>query len=340
MTIDEIADQINIKSKSYKIGKLQNIRKEIKALSQMSTRKIFGLQGRNPDWAFHAGGRNELQFNIGNEKEGIRYGFAFSLVPSQALPKPDILYPKILKLNAIIADTPELFEKYKMWHHGKAGRSAISDVKSISEDIVQIGNFIFIGQIIPSGDPIDIDQILETFDDLLDIYIEVESGSNLPNVKVPRQVKSPVLQQVQSTAFVFKSTPRNLPQSTSYTSVKREINVEARHSYIQEKLISELTAIHGPHAVAAENYIGGKKIDVVLKINNDYIFYEVKTASSAKACIRQAVGQLLEYSYFTCTQNAVQIVVVGEHTIDSDTKKYLDFLQQQFGLPLEYKTVK
>lgn len=338
MTIDEIADLINAKSGSYKIGKLQNIRKEIKALSQMSTRKIFGLQGRNPDWAFHAGGRTELQFNIGNENEGVRYGFAFSLVPSQALPKPDILYPKILKLNAVIADAPELFEKYKMWHHGKAGRSAISDVESISGDIVEIGNFIFIGKIMPWG-PIDFKEILETFDDLLDIYIEVESDSNLPSVKVSQQVKSTVL-QVQSTAFVFKSTPRNLPQSTSYTSVEREINVEARHSYIQEKLIRELITLYGPDAVAAENYIGGKKIDVVLKINNDYIFYEVKTASSAKACIRQAVGQLLEYSYFTCTKNAIQIVVVGEHPIDSDTKKYLTFLQKEFNLPLDYKTVK
>lgn len=329
MTIENIAGQINKKSGSYNIGKLQSIRKEIKKLKKRPIQGIFSKQTITKEWAFHVGGRSELQFNIAYENEGLRYGFAFSLATSRSLPNLDILYPKILKLNTAIIENALLLEKYKMWCHGQGKRSAIADVKPIGAELVKNGNFIFIGKIMPNNQ-IDIDEVLKTFDELLDIYIEVESDSDTQNVTVL---------QVQPEYFLFKSVQRNLPKTTSYTSIERQINVEARHTYIQEKLIKELISIHGTNMVAAENYIQGKKIDVVVKINNNYIFYEVKTANSAKACVRQAIGQLLEYSYFNCKKNAIKIVVVGEHKVDTETSDYLAFLQVEFNLPIEYKTV-
>lgn len=330
MTIQSIAQKINTKSRNYNIGELQTLRKQIKGLSKKPTSDIFNYQTISENYAFHVGGRTELQFNIGFEDEGLRYGFAFSLEESQSLPNLDVLYPKILKLNSAIIDNPLFFKKYKMWDWNK-NRSPISDVKTISQNLVKSGTFIFIGKIM-SKDEIDIEEILKTFDDLLEIYLEVESDYNN---------KSTVIQQnVKADYFVFNNIKRNLPKSTSYTSIERQISVEARHTYIQEKLIKELTTLFGEHAVASENYIGGKKIDVVLKLKeNDYIFYEIKTANSAKACVRQAIGQLLEYSYFKCNKIASQIVVVGEYKIDSETKKYLKYLENEFNLPIDYKSV-
>jgi hypothetical protein len=329
MTIQTIAQELNKKSKNYKIGELQTLRKQIKGLAKTPTSDIFNYQTINDNWAFHVGGRSELQFNIGIEDEGLRYGFAFSLEPSQSLPNLDILYPKILKLNSAIIDNPILFKEYKMWYwSGK--RSSMFDVKPISQNLVKSGNFIFIGKILKI-DEIDIDEILKTFDDLLEIYLEVEVDSNSTLI-IPSISKTPY--------FVFSNTKRQLPKSTSYTTIERQISVEARHTYMQEKLIKELSAFFGEDAVAAENNIGGKKIDVVLKLNNnDYIFYEIKTANSARACVRQALGQLLEYSYFNCSKMACQIVVVGEYKIDSETKNYLKYLEKEFNLPIDYKSI-
>ncbi len=330
MTIQSIAEEINTKSGNYNIGELQTLRKQIKGLSKKPTSDIFNYLTISENYAFHVGGRSELQFNIGFEDEGLRYGFAFSLEKSQSLPSLDILYPKILKLNSAIIDNTLFFKKYKMWNWNK-DRSSISEVKPISLNLVKDGVFIFIGKIMPL-DKIDIDEILKTFDDLLEIYLEVESDSNSKNIVLPKNANIEY--------FVFNNVKRNLPKSTNYTSIERQINVEARHTYIQEKLIAELTKLFGEHAVAAENYIGNKKIDVVLKLNDkDFIFYEIKTANSARACVRQAIGQLLEYSYFNCNKNACKIVVVGEYKIDVETKKYLKYLEKEFNLPIDYKSV-
>lgn len=332
MTIESIAQTINERSKNYKIGNLQNLRKQIKGLSKTPTSDIFNYQTISEDWAFHVGGRSELQFNIGFENEGLRFGIAFSLEPSQSLPNLDVLYPKILRLNSSINDNPLFFKKYKMWYWSSGKRSPIFDVKPISQELVKTGTFIFIGNILDENE-IEIDEILKTFDDLLEVYLEVESELNS---------KVNLLSSNQSVEyFIFQNLKRNLPKSTNYTILERQINVEARHTYIQEKLIEELIAVFGEDAVSVENYIGGKKIDVVLKLNEkDYVFYEVKTANSARACVRQAIGQLLEYSYFNCTKTACQIIVVGEYGIDTETKNYLQYLKKEFNLPIDYKVVK
>lgn len=326
-SIKSIASEINLRSIDYNFGELQEIRKRIKRLNKKPTTDIFNNQTITEDWAFHVGGRSELQFNIGLEAEGLRYGFAFSLEPSRSLPSIDILYPKILRLNTTIIENPLLFKKYKMWNWNKE-RSVITDVNPISSVLVKQGNFIFIGKLIEL-DKIDFDEILTTFDELLSIYIEVEENhENIPSL------------QSTDLHFRFNNSKRNLPQSTSYSSVERQINVEARHTYIQEKLIEELTELFGDKCIGVENYIGGNKIDVVLQLKeNEYIFYEIKTANSAKACVRQAIGQLLEYSYYNCEKLACQIVVVGEHEIDASTEKYLRYLKKEFNLPIAYKSV-
>src|ERR1700754_2452274 len=64
------------------------------ALLQM----IMGGGKPRSGYAFHKGGRRELQFNVGFEEDGayFRYGVAFSLEPSRDLSDPvEVLAPKI-----------------------------------------------------------------------------------------------------------------------------------------------------------------------------------------------------------------------------------------------------
>lgn len=220
--IREIANEINAKAKNYRFGKFQDIRKEIKGLSKKASSTIFTDQTISDDgWAFHYGGRKEIQFNIGLEKEGLRYGVAFSLETSRSLPDLSILYPKILKLNSLIRNEPDLFVNYKMWYW-KNTRSKIKDVYEIDDNLAQQGTFIFIGKLI-DADNIDYNEVLSTFDDLLNVYQEVETEQNAKIKTKSKKIK-----------FTFDNKLKKLPGKSSYNAIEREINVDARHSFLQK----------------------------------------------------------------------------------------------------------
>jgi hypothetical protein len=325
-SIKTIAKNINELSTNYKIGSLQGIRKDLKKLDRQPGEKIFQTSTVFDNWAFHYGGRKELQFNIGIEPEGIRYGIAFSLKRSQSLQDISILFPKILRLNQFIRENPEFFKEYRMWsHYGK--RSKIGPVIEIKSELMQDGTFIFIGKILEQK--INYEEVLITFDELLEPYLFVESDST--DIKKADS---------KTNGFEFQPKAKKLTARKKYSSVEKSIDLDVRHTLIQEKLQEELEREYGHENVSVENPCNGKKIDLVLKINKEFQFYEIKTASSAKACIREAMGQLLEYAYWPATVNAQKIIIVGEYKIDSKTEEYLIFLRKSFKLPIEYITIK
>ena len=47
----------------------------------------------------------------------------------------------------------------------------------------------------------------------------------------------------------------------------------------------------------------------------------------------------MEYAYWPGKKHAEQIIVVGEHELDDRTKKYLDYLQNEFNMPIDYQKV-
>lgn len=178
MEIFELAQKLNVASKNYKIGDLQRIRATIKGKKRPAGKDIFNTGKINSDgtWAFHYGGRSELQFNIGKEKEGIRYGLAFSLEPSQSFPGKSILSllcPKILRLNCLIREKPELFSDYKYWWYWNNERSQPSNLVTIPSEIIKLKSFIFFGKLIKEQE-LDINVILHEFDKMLSIYLLVE----------------------------------------------------------------------------------------------------------------------------------------------------------------------
>ncbi|MEZ8269818.1 hypothetical protein AB6C54_01880 [Vibrio splendidus] len=102
MGISSICEELNALSKDYKIGQLQRLRKKIKRLSKPKTLKLFSDQTIADEWAFHSGGRTELQFNVGYESRGFRYGVALSLQLSQTLPDISEFEIKIQRFNEFL----------------------------------------------------------------------------------------------------------------------------------------------------------------------------------------------------------------------------------------------
>ena len=115
-----IAKEINSNASRYRMGKFQELRKNIHGLARKPTNDIFTSQTIHGEWAFHLGGRKELQYNIGFDDEDniwFRYGVAFSLEPSQTLPDIYILRPKIHKWNEYIAKNQTTFSDLYFWYY-------------------------------------------------------------------------------------------------------------------------------------------------------------------------------------------------------------------------------
>ena len=99
LDIPRIANRLNDLAPSHPIGKLQDVRTQLKKLNRRPGDKIFSAQTTFADWAFHHGGRTELQFNIGyadgDKNDDLRHGVAFSFELSQTLKSIDVLVPKV-----------------------------------------------------------------------------------------------------------------------------------------------------------------------------------------------------------------------------------------------------
>ena len=177
---------------------------------------------------------------------------------------------------------------------------------------------------------LDYDEILTTFDNLLNIYQEVETED-----------KTQIEKKQKTVEFNFDNRTKHLPQKSNYNTIEKEINVDARHSYLQKRLYKELISIFGEDAVGLENHINSNRIDIVVKTSdNSYRFYEVKTGSSAKSCIRQAIGQLFEYAFWNTANFKVDMIVAGEFEIDKTTLEYMKYLRCNFSIPISYYCIK
>ncbi|WP_407448456.1 hypothetical protein [Fibrobacter sp.] len=332
MTIPELAKEINNNLNGHLMAHFQAYRKTIKKLSKNKTKKIFSdiSIDKKGKWAFHDGGRSEMQFNIGTEDEGVRYGLAISLEPSLTLPNPTILFSKISRLNILIGEKPDLFKSFSMWYYTPNGRSQIKKFPfTIPSAAINVGNFIFFGNIAEYSN-VSTQEILNTFDAMLPIYEIIEGERNDITVS----------ENGISKTFIFKKAQHALP--TKYKSaISQQIrHIDSQHTKIQQKLIEQLNVEYGEENVSFENPIGTERIDAVVRTpSNEYFFYEVKIASTLSKAIRETIGQLFEYAYSTAEVLAVKLFIVSNYKLDEANQKYLEFLRTQFNLPLEYMQV-
>ena len=183
MKIHDIAEKINslATERKFKISQLQELRKEFLHKKKLP-QKIFSnitIFDNKELYAFHHGGRVEMQFNFGEEiingKTYTRYAICFSLVPSHSLSDPvSVLKPIKDRFNEYLNSNSEEFKKIKMWYYKKDQRSDNYTPHPIPEDWFQINNFIAIGNLIEKPlsqlNEDDLIQILNGFDNYLPIY--------------------------------------------------------------------------------------------------------------------------------------------------------------------------
>lgn len=77
-------------------------------------------------------------------------------------------------------------------------------------------------------------------------------------------------------------------------------------------------------------------IDLSVKIKDIQVIFEVKAASSVKRCIREALGQLLEYAHYPNHNEQLYLVVAGDALAQTDERLYISFLRETYNLNLYY----
>jgi len=116
--------------------------------------------------------------------------------------------------------------------------------------------------------------------------------------------------------------------------------VELRHKILQKELYEHLCEEAGDNNVQVERPLSiGGKVDAAVRHNGRESFYEVKADLDIRSCIREALGQLIEYAYYPSDDRAGELIIVGEAELDSDSLAYLQFLRQRFGLLLWYRRI-
>ncbi len=84
---------------------------------------------------------------------------------------------------------------------------------------------------------------------------------------------------------------------------------------------------------------GGRRVDMKgkFKETGDWHYFEVKT-SSAKQSIREAMGQIMEYSHYDhMSTRAKKLFIIGPEKPDEKDSAYLKKLRDMYGLPIWFR---
>lgn len=330
--VAKIAKVLNERATDFRIGGLQRIRSQIHQ-RRVIGRDLFSSKSVKDTYAFHSGGRAELQFNIGEEMVGenerFRWGVAFSFESSRSFPDSRVLAHHVRFFNDYIAMYADDFSDMTMWRYvDNEGPIDMGCPRTIDSSLVRNKVFVFLGKH-ASLDALDPATILKDFDRLLPLYEYVES-------------KAAVMPMIhEGVQFNFKPGHRIKARWAVATVVAQELEMDLRHEAIQAALHDRLAKEHGVDEVGTEQHCPyGMRVDAIVRHHTGYWLYEIKTSSSPRVCLREAVGQLLEYCLWPGGVPAEKLIVVGETPLDSDGKAYLAALNGKLSIPVEYLTVK
>lgn len=118
-----------------------------------------------------------------------------------------------------------------------------------------------------------------------------------------------------------------------------EILIDPLHKKIQNA-IADLLKDQYVHLYIekSEKNDGGHRFDMKGKYlaTDEWHYFEVKT-SSAKKSIREAIGQLLEYSHYPNYNRAAKMYIVGPEKPDVQDIQYIKKLRELYKLPLWFR---
>ena len=77
-------------------------------------------------------------------------------------------------------------------------------------------------------------------------------------------------------------------------------------------------------------------VDLRATVAGRQYLFEIKAASTAKRCIREALGQLVEYTHYPDRDRNSPLVVVGDAKLSEADRIYLALLRRRYSLQIQY----
>lgn len=109
-----------------------------------------------------------------------------------------------------------------------------------------------------------------------------------------------------------------------------------RHNELQEILKEQLVRKYGRENVILEK----DYVDITVFQSDKIILYEIKSSSYAEDCIREALGQILSYSYkYKDDKREKELVVAGQYKPSEGARQFIDFLKNNLKLKFQYENI-
>lgn len=176
---------------------------------------------------------------------------------------------------------------------------------------------------------------------LLDEPTEIKkSGPAIPSFyyNLLSKIKNPTFSKNTSHKFRFKPGHNPGKNKTVTKSKGGKKDKSLFHNEIQTRIFGILEKKYKKGNVGTENDLGYQtKVDIVVKVKNSFIFYEIKTSQTTKAAIREAIGQILEYAFWPDQKNAKKLVIIAPPSATEETEIYIKHLRKEFNLPIFYQ---
>jgi hypothetical protein len=154
-----------------------------------------------------------------------------------------------------------------------------------------------------------------------------------------KQINS-IVGRVDEVYLNFSPGLRTSKEIADRTSSESEVPIHNVHVNLVKNLYDILCEEFGHNCVGTEIGIGQKRIDMVVKLpDNKYDIYEIKSAPNARACVREALGQILDYAFFECKDRIRKMLIVGEEPITDDVSAYLQKIRNEHRIEIYYESI-
>ena len=106
-----------------------------------------------------------------------------------------------------------------------------------------------------------------------------------------------------------------------------------QHNQLSNELVAYLKNNGYSSVVTDEDFVDIKATDS----NGQKIFFELKTATTVKCAIRQALGQLLEYNHYPNCNKVDKLIIVTVLEACKEDIQYLMGLRNVYKIPVYYQ---
>ena len=120
----------------------------------------------------------------------------------------------------------------------------------------------------------------------------------------------------------------------------RTVSIDPQEKRLQRRLMELLKQKFGKENVRREGGFGPAQFDLVVKHGQRTILIELKAYADARMAIREALGQILEYTFFypqkTDNTENIDLFIVAPAPMNESVSNYMNLLRTRFTIPVHY----